>query len=120
MSLDSCFRGSDYNLAQEFTTNNPTTLATTLKTWSLEEPDISLPLSIMEGEPASMKCESTEKFDNCKFKDPQGNIHEIGIGGGSYNKKRVDCLCSEEEYDPTRVCGIYISNTKMEDTGKWR
>ena len=67
-----------------------------------------------------MKCESPEQFDNCKFKDPQGKIHEIGIGGGSYNKKRVDCLCTEEEYDPTRVCGIYISKTKREDKGEWR
>ena len=88
----------------------------------MNDPDFSLPpiMEVMEGEPAAMKCESPEEFDNCKFKDPQGKIHEIGIGGGSYNKKRVDCLCTEEEYDPTRVCGIYISNTKKEDEGEWR
>ena len=76
---------------------------------------------VKEGEPTSIKCESSEEFDNCKFQDPHGKIHQVGIGGGSYNsKKRVDCLCLEEEYDPTMVCGIYIRNTRKEDMGNWR
>ena len=83
------------------------------------DPDYTGP-RVKLGEPASIKCESVVEFDNCKFKDPTGNIHQIGIGGGSYNKRRVDCLCTEEEYDPSRVCGIYISKTKMEDKGEWR
>ena len=86
-----------------------------------EQPTMVNLQPVKEGEPTSIKCESSEEFDNCKFQDPHGKIHQVGIGGGSYNsKKRVDCLCVEEEYDPTMVCGIYIRNTRKEDMGNWR
>merc|ERR1712142_1075247 len=73
-----------------------------------------------EGEDVALKCESTKEFQDCKFKDPTGKIYKIGVGGGSsYFKSRVDCLCTEEEYDPTMVCGVYIKKVTKSDAGEW-
>merc|ERR1719435_6748 len=72
------------------------------------------------GSKTTLRCESPVPFNDCKFKAPNGEVHRIGIGGGSsYDRARVDCLCTEEEYDPTKVCGIYIKDLTKEDTGAW-
>ena len=38
------------------------------------------------------------EFTDCRFRAPNGELHEIGIsGGGSYGyNARVDCLCMVE------------------------
>merc|ERR1712142_942928 len=78
---------------------------------------------VKEGEDVHLKCNAPDNpgyFDNCKFRDPSGNIHNIGISGGSsYNQARIDCLCTVEEYDPTATCGVVIKNANKQDTGTW-
>jgi len=78
---------------------------------------------VTKGENAKLKCESEKEFKSCKFKEPwpSRKVHDIGIGGvSSYTPKKVDCLCSVEEYDPTRTCGIIIYNVTKQDLGHWR
>merc|ERR1712142_140390 len=78
---------------------------------------------VEEGKDVHLKCNAPDNpgyFDNCKFIDPSGNIHNIGISGGSsYNRARIDCLCTVEEYDPTATCGVLIRNANKQDTGTW-
>jgi len=75
---------------------------------------------VEKGSTTSISCESPRPFNGCKFRSPSGQVFNIGIGGGSrYYNARIDCLCTEEEYDPTLVCGILIKDLKNEDTGEW-
>ena len=47
------------------------------------------------GSKTTLRCESPIPFNDCKFKAPNGEVHRIGIGGGSsYDRARVDCLCT--------------------------
>jgi len=76
---------------------------------------------VARGSTTRLRCESPRPFTGCKFRSPSGEVFNIGIGGGSsYKNARIDCLCTEEEYDPTLVCGILIKDLRHEDTGEWR
>ena len=47
------------------------------------------------GSKTTLRCESPIPFNDCKFKAPNGEVHRIGIGGGSsYDRARIDCLCT--------------------------
>merc|ERR1719184_157107 len=91
---------------------------------SIKSQDYSLPHFPTQkaklGGKTTLNCTSPIPFQGCKFRSPSGQIYNIGIGGGSsYDRSRIDCLCTEKEYDPEKVCGIFIKDLTRHDTGKW-
>merc|ERR1712142_112402 len=90
--------------------------------YSHGEPHFPGAKKVAEGDNVSLKCESPNKFVNCKFEDPTGKVHSIGTKRTPRrygDNKRIDCLCQRENYDATKVCGVFIRNAKKEDTGVW-
>jgi len=78
------------------------------------------PIPSTLGTPFSLRCNSTNKFRGCKVFSPSGEEFNIGISG-NYSNSRVDSLSVvDDNYDPTKVCGIHIKEVKTEDAGPWR
>merc|ERR1712142_145948 len=75
--------------------------------------------NVGEGEDVSLKCESSEEFQNCKFKDPNGKMYTLlKPNAASYNS-RVEFLQKDTEDQTKKVCGVNIQSTTKEDTGEW-
>jgi len=78
-------------------------------------------ISAYAGDYIKLQCESSKPMTSCKFKSPNGEILNIGVRGKIVkNKKRVGCLCMEENYDRRRVCAIFIRDLTKWDRGAWR
>jgi len=81
-------------------------------------------IRVNRGSNAKLRCESPRQFDDCKFFSPTDELYEIGISGGSSYagdiNPRVDSLITVVDYDPTKVCGIYVQNVSSKDDGSWK
>merc|ERR1719369_2776334 len=73
------------------------------------------------GNPVELKCNSPTKFSACYFsKTGESTIYKMHPKA-TFLDKRLQCLCDhDDKIDPQRVCGLFIKEAKIEDTGEWK
>ena len=76
------------------------------------------------GSNASLRCEATIKFADCKFRAPSGEVRTIPTDCGRREREeKIDSLCTVKEYPEEKkgkVCGIIVRDLEEGYAGEWR